>query len=306
MQAKPLVLVALLGVLLGVALVGRSDPSDALSEVSLGRLLESPLDTPGTPDDAPRPPFWKALLEHPALTRAPEGMTLRLGRVLADPTSARLAAERAGELLALEAEGPHGKLGVPLWRALLGACQDGPAMQHNEQGRTLALYGCRHSADADAGPALEDTYTARLALAQALSEHALSEAGAAPLALLGQTAPVRGGLNFEVQLLGEVQSVVVTFEGNTAPPLTAARSFRPEAPNDVRARANFLAALRTRLAAEGLGPLHVQGEESPLANGLDVRIEELEGRLDLIATGAGGKRLATHRRSSESGPGSQP
>jgi hypothetical protein len=48
---------------------------------------------------------------------------------------------------------------------------DGPASERSAQGRTLKLYGCRCSADAAAGPALEDSYTARLSLAHALRAH---------------------------------------------------------------------------------------------------------------------------------------
>jgi hypothetical protein len=298
MQPKPALLVALLAVLLAAALVRRNAAPNALSEASLAALLACPLDSAGPRDEGSRAPFWQALLEHPAVTRTATGVTLRLGRVLSDPSAARLAAESAGELLALEAEGPQGKLGVPLWRAVL----DGPSTQKSAHGRTLALNGCRHSADADAGPALEDTYSARLALGSALGELALSEPGAGALTLLGQKMPVKGGVNFEIQLLGDVQSVVVTFDGRPAPSLKATRTFHAQAPNDARARANFVAALRARLEAEGLGKLTVEGETSPVADGLDVRIEEYGGRVALVATRGGGGRLATHRELAGASP----
>ena len=290
MRAKALVLLALLAALAGIAFVRRGPP-DPLSQASLDALLLSPIDPASPKPDAPRPPFWKALLEHNALTLGPAGPSLRLGRVLADPSAARISAEHAGELLALEAEGPDGKLGMPLWRAMLA----GPSLEQGPAGRTLAFYGCRHTADADAAPVLEDTYRARVSLADALVQYALSEPGAAPLTLLGREAPVKGGVNFEVQLLGDTQSVSVSFDGHAAPPLKASRTYRPPPPNDARARAALSAALRERLADEGLGKLEVVGAEAPVEDGLDVRIELMGEHLALVATRAGGERLATHR-----------
>lgn len=296
MRAQPVVLVALLGGLLTLALVRRAEGPDPFCEAALAELLSRPLDAPGTrPDGAV--PFWKALLEHPAVTRTPDGSVLRLGRVLADPSAARRAAESAGELLDLEAEGPEGKLGLPLWRAVL----DGPVLRRSEGGRTLALYGCRHSADADAGPALEDSYYARLALAEALKRHALAQPGEGAFTLVGQESPVKGGVNFEVQLVGARQSIAVTFDGHPTPVLRAARDQRPSAPNDARVRANLIGALCARAAAEGLGVLTVEGREAPVENGVDLRLEIVGGRLALTATRGGTGRLATYLQLDESG-----
>lgn len=300
MRAQPAILVALLGGLLAVALVRRAEGPDPFSESALAELVAAPLDS-GPRGDGSTAPFWKALFEHPAVTRTPDGLCLRLGRVLADPSAARRAAENAGELLALEAEGPAGKLGIPLWRAVL----DGPVLQRNENGRTLALYGCRHSADADAGPVLEDSYYARLALAEALKQHALAQAGEGAFTLLGQETPVKGGVNFEVQLLGTRQSVSVTFDGHSTPLLRAAREQRPSAPNDARARATLIEVLRARAAAEGLGELTIEGREAPVENGVDLRLELVGRRLALAATRGGTGRLATHLDLDRSGAGAQ-
>src|SRR6185503_8876477 len=179
MHIKPAVLVVLLAVLASVALVRRRGEPDVLSAPALALLLEQPLDAPPkAAPDAPAgdgTPAWRALVEQLAET-TPDGLTLRLGRVLSDPTAAHASAESAGELLALEAEGPQGKLGQPLGRAILA----GPALEAGER-NALKLYGCRHSALPEAGPAIEDTYCARLSLAQALRAHAAAEPGSLPL-----------------------------------------------------------------------------------------------------------------------------
>jgi hypothetical protein len=224
---------------------------------------------------------------------------LRLGRVLSDPTAARVSAESAGELLALEAEGPQGELGTPLWRAILA----GPALEPGER-IALKLYGCRHTALPEAGPALEDTYCARLSLAQALREHVSAEPGSAPLTLIGEHVPMRGGVNFEVQLLAETQSVVVTFDGHETAPLSATRAYHPRAPNDARARANLVQALRERTAAAGLGALTITDAEPSATDAIDVRIEQLGGRQSLVAR-RGATRLATHRQLDAAGAGEQ-
>src|SRR5262249_36179300 len=150
-------------------------------------------------------PAWKALFERLA-EPTPGGLTLHLGHVLADPSAARASAESAGELLSLEAEGPHGKLGLPLWRAVL----DGAVLEPGPE-RKLKLNGCRHSALPEDGPVIEDTYRARLSIAHALRELAAREPGSTPLTLLGEDAPVRGGVNLEVQLVRGNQSICVTF-----------------------------------------------------------------------------------------------
>lgn len=288
MRVKLAVLVALLGVLAAVALVRRAVDPDPLSPAALGQLLEQPLDSqPGSPQSEPIP-AWRALLEQFA-ERTRGGLTLRLGNVLADPTAARASAESAGELLALEAEGPEGKLGLPLWRAILA----GPVLERAPQ-RTLKLYGCRHSARADAGPALEDSYHARLSLARALHALATEEPGSEPLTLSGEHAPMRGGVNFEVQLLAETQSVVVTFDGHEAAPLSATRAYRPGAPNDARARANLVQVLRARAAAAGLGALTVVDAPLQDPQAVDVRIERIGVRQSMLAR-RGATRVATHR-----------
>lgn len=288
MRVKPAVLVALLGVLAGVALVQRAGAPDPLAADALALLLEQPLDaTPGAPE-SDGTPTWRALLERFG-ERTPGGLGLRLGRVLSDPTAARASAESAGELLALEAQGPQGSLGQPLWRAILA----GPALEPGPP-PALKLYGCRHTALPEAGPALEDTYCARLALGQALRTHAASEPGSGPLTLVGEHVPMRGGVNFEVQLLAGTQSVVVTFDGHQAPPLRATRAYQPSAPNDARARANLVQVLRERAAEAGLGTLTITDAEPSADDALDVRIEQLGERQSLVAR-RGATRLATHR-----------
>jgi hypothetical protein len=288
---KKLLLVALLAVFAAlVALVRPARVTDPLAPETLARLLAQPVDrVPGAPPglgEGPTP-FWKALLAPPLVELAEAGRVLPLGRVVADPSAARGSAESAGELLELEAVGPDGPLGVPLWRALLERAAVG-----DERGRTLSVYGCRHSADPDAGPVLEDTYHARVSIVQRL--RALAEGQGTPLVIRGEQTPVKGGVNLEVQLDGERQWVRVTFDGNAHPPLRAERKHRPPSPNDARARTRLVAALRALAAEEpALGTLSIEGAEAAVSGGVDVRLEIYGGRLSLVAR-RGATRLSTH------------
>ena len=286
MRSRLVLCVALFAVLATAALVRRAHEPDLLAPSELALLLEQPPDpAPGSPaSDAV--PAWRALLEQFA-QRTAGSLTLRLGRVRADPTAARASAESAGELLALEADGPQGKLGLPLWRAILA----GPALEPGPEPK-LRLNGCRHSALPDAAPVLEDTYCARLSLARALRTLAAREPGVASLTLLGEHVPVRGGVNFEVQLLAESQGVRVTCNGQES--LWATRPYRPTGPNDARARTNLAQVLRTRAADAGLGTLTIEDAEPGAEGGVDVRIEVLGQRQSLVAR-RGATRLAVHR-----------
>jgi len=287
MRTKLLLVSALLATLATAALVRRDPTPDAFSAENLAALLARPLDPGPRRDEAAEPrALWKALLELPAVSRAENTLTLRLGRVLADPSAARLAAESAGELLSLPAEGPEGPLGLTLLQAVL----NGPATEHTDTGSVLKLYGCRHSADADAGPLLEDTYYARLSLAAALRKAA--EKAGTPLTLRGEDVPVKGGVNFEVQLAGEQQVLQVTFDGTQHPPLHARRTNRPSAPNDARARANLVQALETLAAREGL-TLIVEGRTERVPEGVDLRLECSGRRLGLTVH-CGTARLTSH------------
>lgn len=285
-----------------VALVARPATPDPLSRASLEELLQRPLDAragdprsgdprPGASEPEPVPrTFWRALLELPAATRDERGTTLRLGRVLADPTGARGSAESAGELLWLPVSGPEGEPGVPLWRAVV----DGPALVRTDAGLTLPIHGCRHSADAASAPALEDSYFARLSLARALGRIVATEVDGEPITVTGEQFPVKGGVNFEVQFAGGTQTVEVTFSGPDSPRLRVSRTGCPGPPNDARARANLLSALRALAAGDAsLGPLVVEGETEPAPDGVDVRLELLGERFSVTATG-GGTRLSAH------------
>jgi len=295
MSARPLLFGALLVVAAGVALVSRARAPQPYSVPALTELLAQPA-RPGPGPAEPLPAsLWRGLLAAPFADGPAAAPRLALGQVWAAPTVASLAAARAGELLALEAEGPEGRTGTPLWRALL----DGPA---TERGATLvlALHGCRHATDAAAGPILEDTYHARLSLAQALQEHA--RAAGLALELRGIETPVRGGVNLEVQLLGEEHALRVTFDGHPELFLRARRSFRPVAPHAAEARANLVTALRA-LAGEAFPELALEGLEEPAPGGVDVRIETVDGRFALLAT-RGAARLRGHVVQG-SGPGAQ-
>ncbi|MSR63815.1 MAG: hypothetical protein EXS08_15425 [Planctomycetes bacterium] len=287
MRTKFLLSLALLATFGTLAWVRRNSTPDALATTTFRALLARPLD-PGPKGASSAEPqaFWRALLELPAVVRTENTLTLPLGRVLSDPSAARLAAESAGELLALEAESQGGPLGLTLLQAILA----GPAVEQTETGAVLKLYGCRHSADADAGPLLEDSYYARLSLAGAL--RAAAQQRGLALTLRGEDAPVKGGVNFEVQLSAEQQVIEVTFDGTQQPPLRARRSGRPRAPNDARARANLVQALEALAADAGL-TLLLEGRTERAPGGIDLRLEHNGQRLSLIAR-SGAARLATH------------
>ena len=93
MRVKPAVLVALLALLASVALVQRAHAPDPLAPAALALLLEQPLDSPSGSAANDPAPAWRALLEQFA-ERTSAGLTLRLGRVLSDPTQARVSAAK--------------------------------------------------------------------------------------------------------------------------------------------------------------------------------------------------------------------
>lgn len=286
MAARPLVLAALLIALSTVAIVRTSRSPEGYSVRALTELLRQPA-RPGPGASGPLPStLWEGLLSSPMAEHTPAGPRLALGRVWAAPTIASLAAERAGELLALPAEGPEGPTGEPLWRMIL----EGPSGTPGAPGerRTLALYGCRHSTDPDAGPVVEDSYHARRALARALEGHA--RAAGVALELRGASEPVRGGVNFEVQLLGEEHAILVTFDGVPGRWYRARRAFRPIAPHADEARQNLVSALRTLAAADPrYAGLEIVGAESAVQGGVDVRVETVDGRFAFLATRAGAR-----------------
>ena len=264
---------------------------DRLSALSAGELLARPVDPPpGVAPASDAPALWRELLRSPA--SAEGGLTLKLGRVLADPSAARLAAEQAGELLRQPAKNAQGELGLPLWKAVL----DGPATTRENGAPVLKLYGCRHSADADAGPVLEDTSAARLALARTLRELAAGDPAYSGLTLAGEETPAHGGVNFEVQLVGDRHSVQVSFDGHDAAPLTAERMFRPVAPNDDAARQSLVRGLRDESAADAsLAGLVIAGEDAPVPGGIDFRLERFGERQTLSARVEGAATLRVHR-----------
>lgn len=277
MSARRLVLPALLVLAAGLALVQRAREPEPYGEPALAVLLRQPGQrAPWETEQAPRL-LGHELLSAPFVDETPAGPRLSLGRVWAAPTVAALAAREAGLLLALEAEGPEGPTGLPLWRVIL----EGPSTEEGAE-RTLALYGCRHATDPDAGPVIDDTYAARLSLAQALEGHARSSGST--VRLRGAEAPVAGGVNFEVQLMGDEHAIRVTFDGHPALAYRARRAFRPEAPHEAAVRRNLVAALRA-LASEDarLAGLVIEGEEEAVHGGVDVRLEILDGRLALAA-----------------------
>jgi len=286
MRTRLLLLGTLLLLAAAVAVVRRGLGFDPYAPARIAALLERPLDPrPGAPRD-PRT-LAEALFAPPFAERTAEGTRLRLGALLADPTPAQASAACADELLALEAVGPEGPLGVPLWRALL----DGPAVEPGADA-TLRIYGCRHGADAASGPALEDSYTARVALARALHDHA--RADGRRLTLLGEQSPLKGGVNFEVALVGATQSIEVTIDGRDVPPLRASRPFHAVTPHLEGARASLVQALRARAAADAtLGPLVLEGAEAPVPEGVALHLEWFGGRLALSAR-HGGARVGAH------------
>ena len=235
-------------------------------------------------------PFWRALLEGPAATRSDGVVTLKLGRVHADPSAARLAAEAAGELLELTVVTPAGT--VPLWRAVL----DGPAAARSSEGTALKLYGCRHSADPETGPLLEDTYAARLSIAREFRRLAETSPDHRPLTIEGEHTPVAGGANFEVQFRAGEQTLVVTVDRQALEPLSVRRSFRAEPPNDAVARGSLVQALRARAAADpAYQALRIEGEASPVGGGVDLRLEWFGEHQSLVAALPDGSFLRAHR-----------
>lgn len=237
-------------------------------------------------------PLWKTLLERAALA-APDGTpTLKLGRIHADPTIARQAAEAAGELLLLPAMQGATETGVPLWKALL----DGPAATRSEGGTAVKLYGCRFTADIDAAAAIEDTYHARLALARALREIVAQHPEYGPLTIEGEETPVQGGANFEVQLVDDAHMLEITVDRAAAAALGARRTWRPGAPNDEAARRAIVGGLRARAGADpAFARLVIEGEAAPVPGGVDVRIEALYGRLALDVKLSDGSHLSASR-----------
>jgi hypothetical protein len=290
MRRALLVLLLLLGA--AAALLPRPS-ADRLSAQAARELLALPVDPlPGAARSPDAPALWRALLRGPAATRTETGVTLRIGRVLADPSSARGAAEAAGELLRQPARNAAGELGAPLWRVVL----DGPGTERRDGAPVFKIYGCRHKADPDAGPVLEDTYAARLALAQGLRELAALDPGTAGLVIEGESMPVRGGANFELSLSGDTHSVEVTFDGHEAAPILAQRAFRPAAPNDAVARRSLVRGLRDEVGADGtFPPLTIEGEDAPAAGGVDFRLERIGERQALSAQVAGAPPLRVHR-----------
>ena len=274
--------------LASVALVARARTSDPYDAKHLTALLEAPL-TPRPGEEGTPSPLWRALLEHPLVQRTPEGLTFPLGRLQTDPTVARAAALSAGELLALPTRTPEGTPGEPAWRVILAS-----SAARTENGRRIVkLNGCRHSALPDAAPAIEDTYHARLSLAAAL-ESLAREAGE-PLELEGVEAPAQGGANFELMLLDGRQLLELTFAGGPERRWSVERKFQAVAPHDPRVRREFLEALRTLAARDAtLPPLTLQGLETPSAAGIDVRLEQLGGRLSLLTPTHQGRRLSAY------------
>lgn len=269
-----------------VALIARHRSSEPYSEKNLAALLAAPL-TSRAQGAPPEEPFWRALLAHPSVRRTANGLELPLGRVQADPTIARAAALAAGELLALPSRDPAGKDGPPLWEVILASS----AAREEHGQRFVRLFGCRHSASAEAAPALEDSYYARVALAEELQRLAL--AAGKPIVLEGVEAPVSGGVNFEVAWAAGRQIIDVTFANEPRQVWSAERPFEASAPSDATARASLVAALAKLAAADAsLGSLTLLGEESAQADGIDVRLELLGGRLSALTSASQGRRLS--------------
>jgi hypothetical protein len=275
---------------------------DQLSARSAPELLELPvLPGPDGADGPARQPLWRALLEALPATPDGRGRLLALAGVHADPTRAQASAEAAGELLSLPAiaadgEDLQGSGAGPLWKAVLA----GPAAERSAAGIVLRLHGCRHSGDAAAAPALEDTYAARLSIASAFRRLAAEEPGHPPLTIEGEHEPVPGGANFEVQLLGDQHMLQVTVDGSAQEALFARRTFRPDAPNDALLRAAFVSGLE-RLARQApeLGELRIEGLETALPEGVQVRLEHRGGTQTLTCRLPGAPALAVRR---DSGP----
>ena len=282
------VVAAGLALLACVALVARPKPSDPYSPAHLSALLEAPLTRPPG-DTSARQALWRALLAHPRVTQTHAGLTFPLGRLQTDPTVARAAALAAGELLALPTRTPGGAEGEPAWRVILASS----ATRKEDGRRIVKLNGCRASATPEAAPALEDTYHARLSLAAALEQLA-REAGET-VTLEGVETPERGGVNFELALLDGRQFLELTFSEGPQQRWSVEREFEASAPHDARVRPAFVAALAA-LAAEtpGLPPLTIVGTDAPAEAGIDVRIEQLGGRLSALTAASQGLRLSAY------------
>ncbi len=288
-----------LAALLPLALLALPRPTaEELSARSAGELLALPIRAaPGSRDEGPRPPLWRALLDSPAAERRGSELVLRLGEVRADPTPARLSALQAGELLRLPAEGdPSAR---PLWRVIL----DGPAVERTPDGLVLRLYGCRHSADPRLAPVLEDTYVARLSFADTLASLAREHPQYSPLVIEGRETPVKGGANFEVQLIGDQHMVAVTVDETELEPVYSKRLFRAVTPNDTRLRESLARGLEeaARATADGAA-LRIEGRDSPAENGVGFRLEYLGALQTLVATGAGSP-LSVRRPWAPANPG---
>jgi hypothetical protein len=275
------------GLLLGsVALIARRQAPSPYSPAHVQALLEAPL-TRRAGDTTSTEPFWRALLEHPRVRRTEAGRELALGRVQVDPTIARAAALAAGELLALPSRDPAGQDGPPLFEVILAST----AVREEHGQRFVRLFGCRHSATPEGAPALEDSYHARVALAEGLARLA-AEAGR-PIVLEGLEAPVAGGVNFELAWGQDRQHLDVTFANRPEEKWSVERPFAASAPSDAGARAIFVAALETLAASDAtLGTLTVLGKESAHEDGIDVRLELLGGRLSALTSASQGQRLS--------------
>ena len=267
----------------------REESPERLSARSAGELLLLPVGeapAPGGPDA--RAPLWRTLLERVATRGADGRTTLALGRVSVDPTVARLAALEAGELLRLKV-GSEPASGAEdtreeLWKLVL----DGPAAERTDEGLVLRLYGCRHTADVAAAPVIEDTWFARLALAEAFREIAGEHPEVGRLVIEGDQVPVKGGANFELQLLGDRHGVQFTVDDSDAEPLLAGRRWRPVPPNDALARAELVQGLLANARNDpDYAALEIDGVEQPAEGGLDLRLESLGGIQTLACSGAG-------------------
>lgn len=287
MRSLPPVLLASALLLGSVALIARERPSDPYSRAHLRALLSAPL-TKREKDAGPQEPLWRALLAHPRVRRSEQGLELPLGRLQTDPSIARASAEAAGELLTLASRDPDGRDGPPLFEVLLASSA---AREENGQ-RIVKLYGCRHSATPDGAPALEDSYYARLALAEGL-ERAAAEAGR-PILIEGRDAPVVGGANFEVAWIDGRQVLDVTFAQEPTRRWNVSRPFEARAPHDGRARAALVAELQALAASDpALGPLTILGIEEARLDGIDLRLELFGGRLSVSTSTSQGPRLSS-------------
>jgi len=92
--------------------------------------------------------------------------------------------------------------------------------------------------------------------------------------------------------------VQYTVDDAQLPALFARRTWRPEAPNDAAARRSLVRGLREQAAADpelaGTG-LTIEGAETPVAGGVDFRLEQLGGIQTLVATFPGAAPLRVQR-----------